>query len=72
MSTIAGRGFSFSLDSSAAWFHLHVRTRSCFPVDQRLDAVGRALCDFFLVSSVVVLARIFAGVCDLSHVMAQA
>jgi hypothetical protein len=44
---------------------------SCFPVDQRLDAVGRALCDFFLVSSTVVLSQIFVGVYDLSHTMAQ-
>jgi hypothetical protein len=46
--------------------------RSCFPVDQRLDAVGRTLYHFFLVSSVVVLAQIFVGVYDLSHAMAQA
>jgi hypothetical protein len=45
-----------------------LRVCSCFPVAQRLDAVGRALCDFFL----VVLAQIFIGVYDLSYVMAQA
>jgi hypothetical protein len=41
---------------------------SCFPVAQRLDAVGRTLCDFFS----VVLAEIFVGIYDLSHAMAQA
>jgi hypothetical protein len=60
------------LDSSAAWFCLPMHAHSCFPVDQRLDVVCRVLRDFFLVSSVVVLPRIFVGVYDLSHAMAQA
>jgi hypothetical protein len=71
MSTVASGGFSFTLDSSTAWLRWLVRALF-FPIDQRLDAVGRALCDFFLVSSAVVLPWIFIGVYDLSHTMAQA